>query len=384
MMNIGVLKETSDGETRVALVPAHVGPLLKKGHHVLIEKGAGKAAGYADASYKEKGASVIESRDALINDVDVILTVRAGAASDQGEALAEKLTKKHVIIGMMEPYAPHPAFDRFHAGNVTAFSMERIPRTTRAQSMDVLSSMANLAGYASAIIGANHCPKMFPMMMTAAGTIPPANVFVLGVGVAGLQAIATAKRLGAVVSAYDVREEVKEQVESLGAKFVVFDLESAAGEGGYAKEMDAAFYAKQRELMKDALATKDVVITTANIPGKKAPTLITETMVKAMQPGSVIVDLAAERGGNCELTKPGDTIVKHGVTIVGPKNVAAMLVHNASMLYSRNITAFLDNLYKKDEPGVIDWDDDIVQATVITKAGRVQDDLSHLIGGKTA
>ncbi len=383
-MNIGVLKETSSGETRVALVPAHVAPLVKKGHKVLIEKGAGNAAGYADALYEEKGASMVNDGDALIKSANVLLSVRAGAAADDGVALAEKLTDKHIVIGLMEPYAPHAAFDAFQTRKVTAFSMELIPRITRAQSMDVLSSMANLAGYASAIIAANHCPKMFPMMMTAAGTIPPAHVFVLGVGVAGLQAIATAKRLGAVVSAYDVREEVKEQVESLGAKFVVFDLKSASGEGGYAKAMDDAFYAKQRELMKETLATKDVVITTANVPGKKAPTLITEAMVKAMPTGSVIVDLAAERGGNCELTEAGEAVKKHGVTIVGPRNVPAMLVHNASMLYSRNVTSFFDNLWKKDAPGDINWDDDIVQATAVMNRGVVQAGVASWIGGKSS
>jgi NAD(P) transhydrogenase subunit alpha len=243
--------------------------------------------------------------------------------------------------------------------------------------------MANLAGYSAVLLGAQESPKILPMLMTAAGTIPPASVFILGVGVAGLQAIATARRLGAVVSAYDVRSEVKEQVESLGAKFVVFDLESATGEGGYAKQMDDAYYEKQRQLMAEELSTKDIVITTANIPGKKAPILITETMVKAMPKGSVIVDLAAERGGNCELTEAGKTVVKHGVTIVGPLNLAASLQGNTSTLYSKNITTFLANLWKKEER-VINWDDDIVQATVVTHDQKVPNERTRSWIGGTA
>ena len=381
-MNLGVLREKSTGETRVALVPAHVAPLLKQGYQVYVEKGAGDRSGFSDQDYIDKGAKV-DTFEGVLESAAVLLTVKAGAASEDGDALASKLKASQVLIGMLEPYQKDASFETLLKNKVTSFSLELIPRTTRAQSMDVLSSMANLAGYSAVLLGAQESPKILPMLMTAAGTIPPASVFILGVGVAGLQAIATARRLGAVVSAYDVRSEVKEQVESLGAKFVVFDLESATGEGGYAKQMDDAYYEKQRQLMAEELSTKDIVITTANIPGKKAPILITETMVKAMPTGSVIVDLAAERGGNCELTEAGQTVVKHGVTIVGPLNLAASLQGNTSTLYSKNITTFLANLWKKEER-VINWDDDIVQATVVTHDQKVPNERTRSWIGGTA
>lgn len=365
-MKLGILKETQPGETRVALIPNHVPALIKAGYEVYMEKGAGVSAGHTDQTYQEKGVFLLEDRETLINKVDVLLTVRAAAASDNGLDLAKKMHAKQILIGLLEPYQKNQAFDALLENDVTSFSLELIPRTTRAQSMDVLSSMANLAGYASAVIGSSYSQKIFPMMMTAAGTIPPAHVFILGVGVAGLQAIATAKRLGAVVTAYDVRPEVKEQVLSLGAKFVEFDLEDARGEGGYAKAMDDAYYEKQRMLMQEELKSKDVVITTANIPGRQAPILITEAMVKAMPHGSVIIDLAAERGGNCALTEAGKVVIKHGVTIVGLTNLATQFVSNASMLYSKNITAFLQNLWVKGTLGTINFDDDIVSQTVVT------------------
>lgn len=384
-MNIGIIKEKSKQETRVAVVPTHIPQLIKSGHTVYVEKGAGEQANFSDALYQEKGAKIVDSIDVLIKSVDILLTVRSAAADETSSKVIEQCDQHHILIGLLEPYQSHPTFDLLKAKGVTSFSMELIPRTTRAQSMDVLSSMANLAGYAAAIIGANHSTKIFPMMMTAAGTIPPAHVFILGVGVAGLQAIATAKRLGAVVSAYDVRSEVKEQVESLGAKFIEFNLESASGEGGYAKQMDEAYYEKQRQLMKEELSNKDIVITTANIPGKKAPILITEAMVKGMQKGSVIVDLAAERGGNCELTEPGKTIVKHGVTIVGPENLASQLASNASTLYSKNIITFLNNLWKPKEQGIINWEDDIVAATVVTHDHKIPNDkIKQWIGGQSS
>lgn len=383
-MKLGVIKELSKNESRVALVPQHIPMLIKQGYEIYIQKEAGKSANIADELYIEKGAKIIASREDLIEKIDVLLTVRSGAADEHSESIIKTMKQNQIIIGMMEPYQPHPSFNLMKEKGITSFSMELIPRTTRAQSMDVLSSMANLAGYASVLIAANHSTKIMPMMMTAAGTIPPAQVFVLGVGVSGLQAIATAKRLGAVVSAYDVRSEVKEQVESLGAKFVVLNLDTVQSEGGYAKAMDEAYYQKQRELMKVELANKDIVITTANIPGKKAPILITEEMVKAMPLGSVIVDLAAERGGNCELTEPGKTITKHGVTIVGPLNVAANFSSNASMLYSKNITSFLSNLWKKNEIGTINWEDDIVNATVITKDKEIPNERTRSwIGDQT-
>lgn len=383
-MNIGVLKELSKNESRVALIPQHIPGLIKTGYQVYIQKGAGESANIKDELYLDKGAIIIDRAEELIAISDILLKVRSGAADEMSLSYISHMKENQIIIGMMEPYMPHQSFDLLKEKGITSFSMEMIPRTTRAQSMDVLSSMANLAGYASAIIGAKYSKKIFPMMMTAAGTIPPAQVFILGVGVAGLQAIATAKRLGAVVSAYDVRSEVKEQVESLGAKFVIFDIESASGEGGYAKAMDEAYYQKQRELMKNELSTKDVVITTANIPGKKAPILITEEMVKAMPSGSVIVDLAAERGGNCELTVADQVIVKYGVTIIGPKNIAADFVSNASMLYSKNITTFLNNLWKKNEIGTLNFSDDIVEATVITHQKEIPNlRIKEWIGGKT-
>lgn len=379
-MKIGILKETSANESRVALVPAHLSALQKRGFSVLVEKGAGYSAGYDDSEYVDKGASIHAAAD-ILKQADILCVVRGAAARDDGESLAASLTSKQVLIGMLEPYQPHKAFDTLLKNKVTSFSLELIPRTTRAQSMDVLSSMANLAGYKSVLLAAETSPKMFPMMMTAAGTIPASKVFVLGVGVAGLQAIATAKRLGALVYAYDVRSEVKDQVLSLGAKFVEFELESASGEGGYAKQMDEAYYEKQRQLMIETIKEMDVVITTANIPGKKAPILVTKPMIEAMAPGSVIVDLAAERGGNCEGTKPGETVVIDGVTIVGPLNIPSTLAFNASALYSKNMTTFLDNLFAKDS-FELRRDDDIVAATMITENGQITNErVSQWLGG---
>ena len=368
-MVIGVPRERFPGERRVALVPAHVPALLSFGATVLVERAAGEASGYPDAEYEAKGASVVaDVRDRA----DVLLTVRSAAAA--GDTDPGPARDGQTVIGFLDPYAPHPIFRTYLERQTTSFSMELIPRITRAQSMDALSSMANLAGYHAAILAALHLPKMFPMMMTAAGTIVAAKAFIVGVGVAGLQAIATTRRLGAVVSAYDVRPAVKEQVESLGAKFVQMELatDTAEGAGGYARAMDEEFYRKQRELMGDVVAASDVVITTAAIPGKPSPVLVTEAMVARMQPGSVIVDLATERGGNCELSRAGETVVKHGVTIIGPANAPAALAHNASQLYSRNITTFLDTIAKKGEL-VIDPGDEIVAATLVTHRGEVPD-----------
>jgi H+-translocating NAD(P) transhydrogenase subunit alpha len=377
-MKIGVPREAVPGERRVALVPAHVPSLTKAGLDVVVEAGAGEPSGYSDGAYTERGAETVDDARAT---ADVLLTVRSAAAagdSDHGPG-----HDGQTIIGFLEPYAPHPAFERLLEGKATAFSMELIPRITRAQSMDALSSMANLAGYRSAILAAEALPKMFPMMMTAAGTIVPAKAFVVGVGVAGLQAIATTRRLGAVVSAYDVRPAVKEQVESLGAKFVEMELETAEGSGGYAREMDEEFYRKQRELMGDVLAESDVVITTAAIPGKPSPVLVTEEMVKRMQPGSVIVDLATERGGNCELSETGKTVVKHGVTIVGPVNIPSALASNASQLYSKNITTFLLAMIKDGEL-LIDTNDEIVAATLVTRGGEIPNpDIRERLGGRS-
>jgi len=370
-MTVGVLKEQYPGETRVSLAPGHVQKLVNKGALVKVEKGAGELSGLSDNEYSEKGAEVV-SRDDVIAGADVLLTVRfANADPENSEKILPKMKNGSAVIGMADPYQPNKVFEEMGKKEMTLFSMERIPRITRAQSMDALSSMANLAGYKAAILAADNLPKMFPMMMTAAGTIVPAKVFVLGVGVAGLQAIATAKRLGAVVKAYDIRPEVREQVESLGARFLEVHIENkdAEAEGGYAKEMGEEFYKKQRELMLDTIAESDAVITTAAVPGKKAPTLVTTEMVDAMKPGSVIIDLAAERGGNCELTQSGKNIKHGGVYIMGPENIPSTLAFNASQLYSRNISAFLLS-FVEDGKLNIDSEDEVVTKTLVLKKGQ--------------
>lgn len=376
-MTVGVPKEHFAGERRVALVPSHVSSLNKVGLEVIVERGAGEDSGLLDSQYEEKGARLV---DDVYPESDLVLTVRSAAAI--GNRPQPEFREGQALIGFLDPYGPHAAFQNLVDKKVTSLSMELIPRITRAQSMDALSSMANLAGYRAAILAAELLPKMFPMMMTAAGTIVPARVFVVGVGVAGLQAIATTRRLGAVVSAYDVRPAVREQVESLGAKFVEMDLQTdnAEGSGGYAKAMDDAFYQKQRELMGAVVAESDAVITTAAIPGKPSPVLVTEEMVERMAPGSVIVDLAAERGGNCELTEAGESITKHGVTICGPLNIPSALAYNASQLYSKNITTLLLSLID-DGQLKLDTDDEIVAATLVTHEGRVpNDDIKSRLG----
>ena len=375
-MKIGVPAERFPGERRVALVPAHVQSLTRAGFDVTVERGAGIASGYPDSEYEAKGAAIA---DDVRSESDILLTVRSAAAGGDADPVPGR--DGQTVIGFLEPYAPHRAFATYRERKITAFSMELIPRITRAQSMDALSSMANLAGYRSAILAAEALPRMFPMMMTAAGTIVPAKAFIVGVGVAGLQAIATTRRLGAVVSAYDVRPAVKEQVESLGARFVEMDLESGEGSGGYAKTMDDEFYRRQRELMGDVVAGSDLVITTAAVPGRPSPVLVTEEMVKRMQPGSVIVDLATERGGNCELSVAGTTVVKHGVTIVGPVNIASALAYSASQLYSKNITSFLLALTKDGEL-VIDPEDEIVASTLVMRNGEFANaELRERLGG---
>jgi H+-translocating NAD(P) transhydrogenase subunit alpha len=339
-MTVVVPKEKYPGEQRVALVPAHVSTLTKAGFSVLVESGAGAPSGHSDQEYTEKGAEVVADARELLSRGDVVLTVRSAAAADAaGTEMAGLIKDGATVVGHLDAYAPHESFKKLAARKATIMSMELIPRITRAQSMDALSSMANLAGYKAVILGAEALPKIFPMMMTAAGTVVPAKVFIVGVGVAGLQAIATAKRLGAVVSAYDIRPAVKEQVESLGARFVEMELDTAdsEGTGGYAKAMDEEFYRKQRELMTSIVAETDLVITTAAIPGKKAPVLVTKEMVEAMPLGSVVVDLAAERGGNCEVTESGKSIVHAGTTVVGPVNLPSSMPFHASQLYSKNV-----------------------------------------------
>lgn len=375
-MTVGVVEEHHSGERRVALVPAHVPNIEKLGCTTVVESNAGFASGYTDEAYRERGAEVLSSRDEVLQRADVLLTVRCSGADTEGTAAyAPKLRSGQLLIGNAEPYEKGEALSTLQKQGVTLFALELIPRITRAQSMDVLSSMANLAGYKSAILGAEALPKMFPMMMTAAGTVVPARVFVVGVGVAGLQAIATAKRLGAVVSAYDIRPAVKEQVESLGARFVEMDLDTGSSEtsGGYAKEMDEEFYRRQQELMTEVVSESDVVITTAAVPGKKAPTLVTTEMVEAMAPGSVVVDLAAERGGNCELSKPGESVDHKGVRIIGPVNVPSTLAYHASQLYSKNMTSFLALLLSDGELS-LNTEDEIVGATLVLRDGELVND----------
>ena len=372
-MIAGVPKETFPGEKRVAQIPAGLPALAKAGIEVLVEAGAGEAAGFLDAAYQEKGARIAPNREEVFEKADVVLQVRAGGANpDVGLADLKRMRPGQVLISFLEPYSEPEAVRGLNDRKVTSFAMELIPRITRAQSMDALSSMATVAGYQAVLMAAGTLPKMFPMMMTAAGTIVPAKVFVVGAGVAGLQAIATARRLGAVVSGYDVRPVVKEQVESLGAKFVEMDLEteSAEGGGGYAKEMGDEFYKRQREMMTRVLSESDVVITTAAVPGKKAPILITWEMVMAMAPGSVIVDLAAERGGNCEITKPGETVVEQGITILGPVNLPATIPYHASQMYAKNVSNLLLLLVKEGKID-LDMEDEVVRETLFTRDGEV-------------
>ena len=372
-MIVGVPKETFEGETRVALVPGSLAALAKAGVDVIVERGAGTAAGYADAAYQDKGATIVADRDEVYAKADVVAQVRAaGADPDHLAADVKRLRQGQALIAFCEPLAEPAAAERLAASGASLLSMELMPRITRAQSMDALSSMATIAGYKAVLLAANHLPRMFPMMMTAAGTVAPAKVFVVGAGVAGLQAIATAKKNGAVVEAYDVRPAVKEQVQSLGGKFVELELETGAAEdaGGYAKELGEDFYRRQREMMHKVVAASDVVITTAAIPGKKAPVLVTADMVRAMPLGSVVVDLAAERGGNCELTRAGENVHDGGVTILGPVNVPAMVPFHASQMYAKNVTTFLLHLVENGALS-LDRDDEIITGTLVTHGGKV-------------
>ena len=372
-MIIGVPKESFPGERRVALVPAVVPSLAKAGVEVTIEKGAGALAGYTDASYEEKGAKIVADRTAVFRGADIVAQVLCYGSNDRtGKADIPLYRRGQALIGFLRPLGSREVVEEIAATGITSFAIELMPRITRAQSMDALSSMATVSGYKAVLIAADTLPRFFPMLTTAAGTITPGRVLILGVGVAGLQAIATAKRLGAVVSAYDVRPAVKEQVQSLGARFVELPIEAkdAQDARGYAREQDEAFYAKQRELMGRVIAENDVVITTAVVPGKKAPVLVTAEMVRGMAPGSVIVDLAAERGGNCELTRAGETIVAHGVTINGVINLASAVPYHASQLYARNVTTFLLHMVK-DKKLNLDLKDEIIRETLLTQGGEV-------------
>ena len=368
-MTVGIPREIWPGETRVALIPSAVPALTKAGLEVVVEAGAGEAAGFTDEAYRGHGATIAPR--SRVFESEVLLQVRS-APGEPGSLRAGQ-----AVIGFADPLGSPSDISTLASSGATLLSMELMPRITRAQSMDALSSMATIAGYKGVLLAAVALPRMFPMLMTAAGTISPARVFVVGAGVAGLQAIAVARRLGAKVEAYDVRPAVKEQVQSLGAKFVELPIESqdAEDKGGYAKAQDEAFYRRQREMMIKVVAASDVVVTTALIPGRPAPKLITAEMVEAMAPGSVVIDLAAERGGNCELTKPDETVVHHGVTIIGPSNPAALVPYHASQMYSKNIITFLLHLLGKEgatQPSLpIDVADEITRETLLARDGQV-------------
>jgi NAD(P) transhydrogenase subunit alpha len=372
-MTVGIVSEVSPGERRVAMVPGALAVLNKTGTQFLMEAGAGLRAGFPDAEYTDKGVRIAGSRAEVFQSADVVVEVRApGANPETGAADLALLRPGQALIGFGEPLTALDAARSLAERRVSFLAMELMPRITRAQSMDALSSMATVAGYKAVILAADALPRMFPMLMTAAGTVAPARVLVIGAGVAGLQAIATAKRLGAVVSGYDIRTAVKEQIESLGARFVVLEMEAASAEdkGGYAKAMGEEFYRRQRELMGGVLAAQNVVITTAAVPGKKAPILITREMVARMAPGSVIMDIAAERGGNCELTRPGEMVDAGGVQIFGPLNLASTIPYHASQMYAKNIATFLKYLIK-DGQLTLDRADEIVAETLVTYAGDV-------------
>ena len=372
-MIVGVPRETFPGERRVALVPGSVPTLAKGGLEIIVEAGAGAQAGYPDAEYASKGAKIIPERRDLFAAADIVVQVLCYGSNDKtGRADVALFHSGHVLIGFLRPLGAIEPLQEIAAKGVTSFAVELMPRSTRAQSMDALSSMGTICGYKAVLIAADTLPRIFPMLTTAAGTITPGRVLVIGAGVAGLQAIATARRLGAVTSAYDLRPAAKEQVQSLGGRFVELPIEAKDAEDarGYAKPQGEDFYRRQRELLGKVVAENDVVITAAVIPGKKSPLLVTADMVKGMAPGSVIVDLAAERGGNCELTKPGEQIVVHGVTIIGWFNLASSVPYHASQMYSRNLSAFLMHLVK-DGKLRLDTNDEIIRETLLTHGGEV-------------
>ena len=372
-MIVGVPQESFPGERRVGLVPAVVPNLTKAGLEVVVQSGAGDEAGYPDAGYVSAGAKILPNRAAVFSAADILIQVLCYGSNDKTGAEDLPLFRRNqVLIGFLRPLGSLETIQQIALSGVTAFSVELMPRTTRAQSMDALSSMATISGYKAVIIAADSLPRLFPMLTTAAGTITPGRVLVIGCGVAGLQAIATARRLGAVVSAYDLRPVVKEQVQSLGGRFVELDVEvkDAQDERGYARAQDESFYKRQRDLLGKVVAENDVVITTAVVPGKKSPILVTKEMVAGMKPGSVIVDLASERGGNCELTSTGEKVIQHGVTIIGLINVASTVPYHASQMYARNVTAFLLHLVK-DGKLQLNMEDQIVRDTLLTHDGEV-------------
>lgn len=366
-MKIGVYKQTENHETRVAITPEGTEALIKLGAQVSIETGAGIASSYTDEDYVQAGATVLEERSAILKESSILIAVQAPPEDD-----IRQLQPGTVLISFIWPLQNSSYLDLLNQHKITALAMDTVPRISRAQSMDALSSMSNIAGYKAALLGANHLDRYLPMMMTAAGTIPPAKVLVLGAGVAGLQAIATAKRLGAVVEAFDVRPVVKEQVESLGATFVEVEMEEEETEskGGYAKELDERNQIRQREVIHQHAKKSDIVITTALIPGRPAPVLITSEMVHDMKTGSVVVDIAAEQGGNCELTKPGEIATVNGVKIVGLLNLPGMLAYHASKLYSKNVLSLMTLLIKEEKP-VFNFEDEILLNTTVTHNGEI-------------
>jgi len=377
-MRIGVPKETVEGERRVALVPEVVRKLTGAGNDVLVERGAGAEAMIPDAQFEQAGATLTDDVAALWQS-DVVVKVAPPSAEE-----VVRLGRSSVLIGFLAPLTNADGVRALAASGATAFALEAVPRISRAQSMDALSSQSNIAGYRAALIGAQEMGRFYPMLMTAAGTIRPATVLVLGAGVAGLQAIATARRLGAVVQGFDVRAAVKEQVESLGATFLEFDLGGdLEGEGGYAKELTPEQQARQQELMAEAIGKCDVVITTALVPGRRAPILVTEDAVKRMKPGSVIVDLAGEAGGNCECTEPGQTVVRHDVKIVAPLNVPSTMAEHASQLYARNIAALLD-LMVRDGQLALDFDDEVIAGACMTRGGEIVHEGAKAAAGQPA
>jgi NAD(P) transhydrogenase subunit alpha len=372
-MIVAVPKEAFPGDSRVALVPAAIPALTRAGLEVTVEAGAGAGANFTDTDFEARGARIEQEHRRLLSQADVLLMIRGpGSNRDFPGADLDAIKTGATLIALLEPLAEPETMLALARRNLTVFAMDLIPRTTRAQSMDAISSMATISGYKAVLLAASALPKLFPMLMTAAGTITPARVLVVGVGVAGLQAIATARRLGAVVEAYDIRPAVKEQVESLGAKFVELKLESVAAQdaGGYATAQSEDFYRRQQELLARHVQNSDVVITTAAVPGKRAPILIAEEVVAGMRPGSVIVDLGAEKGGNCAVTRPGETMVHKGVTVIGPIRPAVEVAVHASQMYATNVSTFLLHLVK-DGRLHIDTKDDIVKGTLVASEGQL-------------
>jgi NAD(P) transhydrogenase subunit alpha len=372
-MVIGVAKESFPGERRVALTPPVVPTLTKAGFTVMVETGAGVAAGYADAEYEAKGAKIAADRKAVFSGADIVTQVLCYGSNDRtGKDDLPLMRSGQVLMGFLRPMGAVETVSQIAATGATSFSFELMPRITRAQSMDALSTMATICGYKAVLLAADMLPRLFPMLTTAAGTVTPARVLIIGAGVAGLQGIATARRLGAVATAYDLRPAAKEQVQSLGGRFLELPIEASDAQDarGYARAQDETFYQRQRELLGRAVAESDVVVTAAVVPGRKPPVLVTREMVERMALGSVIVDLAAERGGNCELTRANQVVVEHGVTLIGYINLASTVPYHASQMYARNLTAFLLHLFKNGRPE-LDLTDEITRETLVTRDGEI-------------